>query len=281
MKAKTQKATKREKLPPLAALPPGDLAITEAEAEVLRAVLLPKLQALAEYEAAIQKRGGNARLYEFRTATLDPASLSRPVKNLPDIIRDAFGGAGASQQFEESKEQDYTGRRGGTLSDAYEIEEELIIARVRNMPRDRLPALAKLIDDFERTNGEVAASQPATATPRSDWIEARDNRQKGRKVADVLAEFIEAKFADELGKTMTRAKLRRFASLYQDYYNHLPQLPPELQRIPTKPELNTRRLAALAEIGELPPPPRSLRSDETRLYEVALKRSHKAAASVG
>jgi hypothetical protein len=101
----------------------------------------------------------------------------------------------------------------------------------------------------------------ATATPRPDWIEAR-----ARGVA--LADFINERFAAELdGETMTRAKLRRFASLYQDYYNHLDQLPSDLQNLPTKARLNTRRLAE-GEGG----PVRTVRTEEIRLYDVARKR---------
>jgi len=92
------------------------------------------------------------------------------------------------------------------------------------------------------------------ATPRPDWIEAR---ARGVTLPDFIAEKFETELRDG---TMARAKLRRFASLYGDYYNHLDQLPPELQSLPTKSALNDRQVVE----GKVkpvrpvvPPPPRT------------------------
>jgi len=60
----------------------------------------------------------------------------------------------------------YTGPYGETMGDADEIQEANIVARVRSMPREKLPALAKLIDDLERASGETTGR--ATAKPRPD-----------------------------------------------------------------------------------------------------------------
>jgi hypothetical protein len=63
-----------------------------------------------------------------------------------------------------SNTQGYTGRHGGPVGDADEIQEANIVARVRSMPREKLPALAKLIDDLERASGETTGR--ATGEPR-------------------------------------------------------------------------------------------------------------------
>ena len=173
--------------------------------------------------------------------------------------------------LERHKAGGYTGRDGGPVGDDLERVKANIIARVDSMPRDNLPALAKLIDDFARTNGEVAASQPATATPRPDWIEAR--KQPG-KVADLLAQFIQAKFADELDdRTMSTHKLYRYKSLYQAFYDHRSELPPDLQSIPTKSAGNDRQVAE----GKVKPVrPRLPRTDQQRAFDRGVRQQQRA-----
>jgi hypothetical protein len=139
----------------------------------------------------------------------------------------------------ESNKPGYTGGHGGPVGDAAEIAEADIIARVRNVPRDKLPALAKLIDDFERTNGEVGASQPAKATPRPDWIEAH-------KTGEEVPDFIKRAFAAELADgTMHKGLLSRYENLRRDYYSYKRsnELPDWLRAIPKEKDWNDRQVA--------------------------------------
>jgi hypothetical protein len=102
----------------------------------------------------------------------------------------------------------------------------------------------------------------ATVAPRLDWIEAR--KEPG-KVADLLAQFIRAKFAGELGDgTMSTDKLYRYKSLYQAFYDHRSELPPDLRSIPTKSRSIDRLVAAGKVKPVRPSPPRT---DEQRVFE--------------
>jgi hypothetical protein len=132
------------------------------------------------------------------------------------------------------------------VADAGEIIEKRIMARVRRMPREKLPALEKLIEDLEAA--EVENTHHAKERPRPDWIEARKNadgrRRDGKPVADVLAEFISDKFAGELADgTMSTQKLYRYEGLHSTFYNHRDELPPDLHDMPTRSEVNDRMVA--------------------------------------
>jgi tetratricopeptide (TPR) repeat protein len=55
----------------------------------------------------------------------------------------------------ESNSTVYTGEHGGPVGDAADIAEADIMDRVRKLPRDKLPALAKLVEDFEAGAGAL------------------------------------------------------------------------------------------------------------------------------
>lgn len=130
--------------------------------------------------------------------------------------------------------------------------------------------LKKWIARGEAAKAELEAREAtdrAAAAPRPDWIEAR--KQPG-KVADLLAEFIRAKFADELGDgTMSTDKLYRYKSLYQAFQDHRRELPPDLRSIPTKSKANDRLVAEGKVVRPVRPP--AARSQEVRDYERTLK----------
>jgi hypothetical protein len=136
----------------------------------------------------------------------------------------------------ESDKPGYTGEHGGTVGDEKTILHAASDLLSRIYPRERV----------EKALGDLAAAERettgrATAAPRPDWIEAR--KQPG-KVADLLAQFVRAKFADELAAgTMSTQTLYRYEGLHRAFYNHKDKLPPDLQDMPTRSEVYDRMVA--------------------------------------
>jgi tetratricopeptide (TPR) repeat protein len=96
------------------------------------------------------------------------------------------------KEFGESEEPGYTGKHGGPVGDADEIQEENIVARVLSMPREKLPALAKLIDDLERASGETTGRAPVE--PRPD----RSPEMVAAMVRDSILGRLDEKFEKQL-----------------------------------------------------------------------------------
>jgi hypothetical protein len=171
---------------------------------------------------------------------------------------------------DETEPAEYTGRHGGPVGDADEIIEKRIMAHVRRMPREKLPALEKLIEDLEAAEEETTtrhAKEPprrvhlidvpreeaetdpriegaATETAEPEKPHWKDVRRPGEELGD----FIKREFAPELAAgTMTRPMLNRFGGLYQDFDNwrrrYPMEVPLELRRLPKKSEANDRLVA--------------------------------------
>lgn len=173
----------------------------------------------------------------------------------------------------ESEKPEYTGRHGGPVGDDLERVKANIFARVDNMPSDRLPALAKLIDEFERTNGEVAASQPAKQSPRPKWPQ---DALPGENPAYFAwrAYAVEAAAGTlHLGviRQENEALAVKLVSWLRSPANR--KQVPEGFDIPTKPEWNTRQIEA----GKAKPAP-APRTEGQRLYDAVVKRRARESA---
>jgi hypothetical protein len=104
---------------------------------------------------------------------------------------------------------------------------------------------------------ETAAAE-TTKPEKPHW---KDVRQPGEELAD----FIKREFEPELAAgTMARPLLNRYRGLYQDFYNHLAKMPPELERIPTKSGAIDRQVAE-GKVAD----PESIRSAERDRKRIA------------
>jgi hypothetical protein len=165
----------------------------------------------------------------------------------------------------ESRKPGDTGEHEGTVGDEENTEDELVTL-ARKVPSEKRGRAIDLLKNLVEAGSETTGR--ATEPPRPDWIEAR--KQPG-KVADLLAQFVRAKFADELDDgTMSTDKLYRYKSLYQAFFDHRSELPPDLRSVPTKSQSIDRQVAE----GKVKP--EAPRTDEQRAYDRGRTQLHRA-----
>jgi tetratricopeptide (TPR) repeat protein len=125
------------------------------------------------------------------------ADVYRQIYGITNQLEWAFLDKEADKQFDESKVPSYTEGHGGPVADAGEISREAIHARVESMPREQLPALAKLIDDF------AVGVIEATANTRLSRLEGRFAKRL-REIElpeNGFTTLAQLKAADQLAKT--------------------------------------------------------------------------------
>jgi hypothetical protein len=196
---------------------------------------------------------------ELKPQLFDTSGVGHSVTEWPFI--DAF--------LARIKPAGYTGEHGGTVGDETAILHAASDLLSRIYPRERV----------EKALGDLAAAERETtgrakATPRPDWVEAR--KQPG-KVADLLAQFIRAKFADELADgTMSTQQLYRYGGLHRAFYNHKDKLPPDLQDMPTRSEVNDRMVAEGKVKPARPPQPPDMKAYDRGMGQVRRARQRGA-----
>jgi hypothetical protein len=160
----------------------------------------------------------------------EPASIAKKAGRVPRLLTQEpyIGTMDAAARIRRAREY---------LSSVYPEE------RVRKLLKDLAAETAR------ETTGH------ANEQPRPDWIEAR--KQPGKR-ADVLAAFINEKFAAEIADgTMSTDKFFRYTSLYQAFQDHRAELPPDLRSLPTKSRSLDRQVKAGKIKPVRPPAPRT------------------------